>query len=372
MVRVAFVHDWLVTYRGGEKVLASLLQLFPDAPIYTLYYDPAKMPDVIKQRRIITAPALRGLKKLRKALLPFYPRIIEAFDFSGYDLVISSSSCVAKGIKHPSTTKHLCYIHSPMRYVWDQQHIYLAPFRKIPVLGGVANHYAARLRRWDRASASRVDRFVANSSFVRQRVQKYYGHDAAVIFPPIGKPQSPAPDQALRRGERYFLAAGAMVAYKRFDLAIEACRLAKKKLVIAGAGPEEMNLRRAARFADVDFLIEPDDQRLGDLLRGADALLFPGVEDFGMIAIEAMTYGTPVIAFSEGGAKDFVLPAKTGEFFAEATAVSLAAVLRKFDKQKFVATELQQFATQFSEARFLDKMRAEIEALLGRKVFATT
>ncbi len=370
MVRVAFVHDWLVTYRGGEKVLASMLKLFPDAPIYTLYYDPTRMPEVIKSRRIITAPSLRGLNKLRKALLPLYPRIIEMFDFSDYDLIISSSSCVAKGVKHPPQTKHLCYIHSPMRYIWDQQHIYLAPFQQVPVVGALANYCASRLRVWDRKSSSRVDRFVANSTFVQQRVKKYYDRDADVVFPPIQRPPFKG-DQYHFPGDDFFLVAGAMVAYKRFDLAIEACRKAKRKLIVAGSGPEEPNLRRLAAYSDVDIIVEPDDRRLAQLLTEAKALLFPGVEDFGMIAIEAMACGTPVIAFAEGGARDFVTPGKTGEFFAVADANSLAAVLKNFDKTKYDRKYLRRFAAEFNEEHFLNNIRKQVNLVLERKVFPT-
>lgn len=370
-MRVAFVHDWLVTYRGGEKVLASLLKLFPDAPIYTLYYDPTRMPESIRSRKIITAPQLRPFKKLRKALLPFYPHIIESFNLNHYDLIISSSSCVAKGIVHGKKAKHICYIHSPMRYIWDQQHIYLAPFQRVPILGPTANFFASQLRKWDRKSSVRVDRFVANSSFVKQRVQRYYNREAAVVFPPIKKPDY-KPHKYHFPGDPFFLVAGAMVAYKRFDLAIEAARIAKVKLIVAGGGPEEAALRREATYADVDFIIEPDDQRLAQLLHDAQALLFPGIEDFGMIAIEAMACGTPVIAFAQGGARDFVTPGKTGEFFEKADAVSLANVLKTFDKEKYNRKHLEAFANEFSEDHFLANMRKQINELMERKVFPET
>lgn len=361
-MRVAFVHDWLVTYRGGEKVLEALLALYPDAPVYTLFYDAAVMPPSIRQRNVRVPRFLRHLKKGRKALLPLLPKAIESIDFSGYDLLISTSSCVAKGAIKDPFAKHLCYIHSPMRYAWDQMEEYIAGVLHIPGAAWGIRKIAPSLRDWDRKSASRVDSFVANSSFVQERVRSFYNRDARVIHPPIElerfKPRDKGTD-----GHGYLLACGALVSYKRFDLAIAAAEQLGRRLIIAGGGPMESQLRKLAGL-HTSFEIMPSDERMTSLLAGADALLFPGVEDFGMIAIEAMASGTPVIAYKSGGARDFIHPGVTGVFFEDSTSESLVHVLETFRPEDFLAENLTQFAAKFSRKNFLSQIQSEIDRLL--------
>ncbi len=363
-MKVAFVHDWLVTWRGGEKVLAALSALYPEAPIYTLFYDPSAMPAAITQRQVIAHPLLNRARKLRKALLPLMPRAIESFDLSGYDLLISTSSCVAHGALKRDGARHLCYLHSPMRYVWDQQQEYLDSLRHVPGAAAAIRAVTPRLRAWDVAAAQpdRVDRFVANSSFVAARAQKFYGREAGVVHPPIelGRFRPAAPCGA--RGG-YFLAAGALVSYKRFDLAIEACERLGTRLVVAGKGPMEGAWRKLAG-KHTTFVIDPDDAAFVTLMQGAKALLFPGVEDFGMIAVEAMGSGTPVVAFDGGGARDFIQPGVTGAFFKEGSAASLAAALAAFEPGAFDAARIRGFAEGFGLDGFLDRMRAEIDHLM--------
>ncbi|MEN9835008.1 MAG: hypothetical protein RL011_1201 [Pseudomonadota bacterium] len=358
-MRVAFVHDWLVTYRGGEKVLTALLELYPEAPIFTLFYDKKAMPPQITDRTVVVPSTLNAVRPLRKLLLPLLPRAIESLQLQQFDLIISTSSCVAKGaIKGPGA-RHLCYIHSPMRYIWDQQDEYIAGVAHIPGAASAIRALTPRLRQWDISSASRVDRFVANSSFVGERVHRLYARDAAVVHPPIATGRfRPSP----KRGG-YYLAAGALVSYKRFDLAVAACREAGKRLIIAGSGPMEKSLRAQAGEA-VEFVISPSDEELGRLMAEAEALLFPGVEDFGMIAVEAMAAGTPVIAYGAGGARDFIVPGHTGVFFTEATAEALAQAILGFDREQFGSAALVEYAAGYGQEHFLKRMRAEIEALM--------
>lgn len=361
-MRVAFVHDWLVTFRGGEKVLEALLNLYPDAPIYTMYYDRSKMPDSINSRKVYTSPILNKFKKLRKLCLPFFPRAIEAFDLSEYDLVISTSSCVAKGVITNKNAKHICYLHSPMRYIWDQQEEYLKGVAHIPFAEWAIKKLTPSLRKWDIASAQRVNRFICNSSFVAKRALDFYGLDSTVIHPPIDTKRFNPPTS---KSGGYLLCAGALVSYKRFDLAIQACEALNKKLIIAGSGPMESQLRAIA--GDItQFIIYPDNETFDKLLAHADGLLFPGVEDFGMIAIESMASGTPVIAYRKGGATDFIEEGKTGQFFDDSTSESLIKCLEQFDPSKFDAAQLHKYAEEYCEEAFLQKIRYEISDVLNR------
>lgn len=361
LMRVAYVHDWLVTYRGGEKVLEALLSLYPEAPVYTLFYDPKSMPPAITRRDVRVPGMTRYFNKGRKLLLPLLPRAVESIDLSSYDLVISTSSCVAKGAIKGPHAKHLCYIHSPMRYAWDQMEEYIAGVAHIPGAAWGIRKVMPYLRRWDQTSANRVDHFVANSTFVQDRVRRYYDREAVVIHPPIevdlfhpmSKPMSP---------DSYLLACGALVSYKRFDLAIAAAEQLGKKLIIAGAGPMEAQLRRLAG-PHTSFEIMPSDERMAALLARAEALLFPGVEDFGMIAIEAMAAGTPVIAFQGGGARDFISP-KTGLFFKDPTVDSLVRAIQDFRANQFRTSELRNFALNFSRQHFLGRIQDQIQTVL--------
>ena len=221
MTKVAFVHDWLDTYRGGEGHEA-LLELYPDAPIYTLFYDPSLLPSTITGRDVIYPKYLKPFNKVRKALLPLLPALMESLPLEKYDLVISTSSCVAKGVVTSPDSKHLCYIHSPMRYIWDQRSHYI---KELPLFArGLMHLFSSRLRTWDVASSVRVDNFVANSSFIKTRVHKYYGKESSVINPPVEVSDFIEKKAEPLIKDKYFLAAGVFVSYKRLDIAIEACQ----------------------------------------------------------------------------------------------------------------------------------------------------
>lgn len=362
-MKVALVHDWLVTYRGGEKVLEQLAALFPSAPIYTLFYDPKKLPLSLTQREIIFPKNLNRFVGMRKEfLLAFYPSIIESFDLTAYDLIISSSSCVAKGIIPGPQAKHLCYLHAPMRYIWDQQKFYFSTYGKIPGLSFIANLLATQLRMWDVTSSARVDQFVANSHFVAQRIQRYYRRDSTVIPPPVQLPtQSPQ-----WKKKAYYLVAGAWVPYKRLEIAVEACKIMNKNLIVAGFGSEEAKLRAAAGPL-TQFIQSPDDATLHRLLGEAQALLFPGIEDFGILPVEAMAQGTPVIAIKKGGALDYIEEGKTGLFFSEQTVSSLQEAMMKFETLQFTPETLYTASQQFGETMFIRRIQKEIDTLLGRE-----
>ncbi len=364
-MRVAYVHDWLVTYRGGEKVLEALLELYPDAPIYTLFYSPSHMPASIRQRTVHVPKWLNHLKPLRKALLPLLPAAIESLPLEGYDLVISTSSCVAKGVLIGPYARHLCYMHSPMRYIWDQRQHYLDRNSSFSLKDFLIHLLSQRLRIWDVSSNHGVDCFIANSSFVSKRITRYYRRDSKVIHPPVDLERFflhiPPPIK-----KDYFLVAGAFVSYKRFDLAIEACERLGEPLKVIGSGPDEKRLRKFAG-KHTEFVIKPNAEEWVKLFQGAKALLFPGVEDFGITAIEALAANTPLIAFKAGGALDFVEEGRTGTFFEEAKAESLMAAILRFESMRFDSSELETFAKGFSKTSFLEKIRQELNALEGLK-----
>ena len=362
-MRVAYVHDWLVTYRGGEKVLEALLELYPEAPVYTLFYSPSAMPESIRRRTIHVPKWLNRLKLLRKALLPLLPSAIESLPLEDYDLVISTSSCVAKGVMVGPHAKHLCYMHSPMRYIWDQRQHYLNRNRSFSPKEFLIHVLSQRLRIWDVSSNNQIDSFIANSSFVARRIARYYGRPAKVIHPPVELERFFPLVAKVTKGD-YFLVAGAFVAYKRFDLAISACEQLGFKLKVVGSGPEEKRLRKVAG-SNTEFVIKPNGDDWVKLFQGAKALLLPGIEDFGITAIEALAAQTPLIALKAGGAIDFVEEGRTGLFFEQPTLESLKAAILQFDKLEFNADTLTTFAKRFSKKSFLEKIRQELNALEG-------
>ncbi len=363
-LRVALVHDWLVSYRGGEKVLQSFAKMFPKAPIYTLFYDPSALPSWFRERDIRVPPMLNQLRVVRKLLLPFLPSLIESINLEGYDLILSTSSCVAKGAIPPVLAKHVCYIHSPMRYIWDQRHEYFRSLNALPILPSIVNHLCSQLRMWDVLSASRVDTFVANSQFVRSRVERYYRRDASVVNPPVDLERFRQKKPNFKSKEDYFLVAGAFVPYKRFDLAIQAANALNQRLVVAGSGPSEKHLRSLAG-PKTEFCIAPDDDAMVQLMRNAKALIYPGVEDFGITSIEALACGTPVLALRAGGALDVVRPERNGAFFETQSVESLTACLESFRLTQYDLNQVVQSAESFSESRFIAEMQEHISRTLG-------
>jgi len=357
-IKVALVHDWLTGRRGGEKVLEVLAEIFPRAPIYTLIHFPgSQAPDI--EKRIIRTSFLQRLPFLKghyRSYLPLFPLAAELFDLQEYELVISSSHCVVKGVIPRPDALHISYIHSPMRYAWNQYFAYFSP-RKIPVFSRIlippVIHY---LRLWDESASARVDHFLANSVNVARRIQKYYRRDADVVPAPVDTEFFRPADG---RPEDYYLIVSALVPYKMIDLAIAAFNRFGGRLKIVGQGPDDKKLRRLAG-ANTEFLGAVDSPSLLCLYQNARALILPGEEDFGITALEAEACGTPVIALGRGGALETVIAEKTGLFFPELKVESLLAVLDKFQGLEFNKTEVRSHAMKFSRDIFKEKVQAYI------------
>lgn len=354
-VKVALVHDWLTGQRGGEKVLEVLAEIFPKAPIYTLFHiKGSQHPDI--EKRVIRTSFLQHmpfLEKKYRSYLPLFPLAIEMFDLQEYDLVVSTSHCVAKGAIPAPDALHVCYIHSPMRYAWNQYFSYFAPERLSPFSRWLIPPAIHSLRTWDTASAARVDRFLANSANVARRVEKYYRRGADVIPPPVDT-EFYKPDETLPRGD-YHLVVSALVPYKRIDLAIEAFNHTGAPLKIVGTGPEYRALRKRAR-ANVEFLGAASAGDLRRLYQGAAAFLLPGEEDFGIATLEAQACGTPAIAYGHGGSLETVVPGETGLLFDEPTVAGLLGALDKFRAFACNRKTIRSNAMRFSRERFKEGM----------------
>jgi glycosyltransferase involved in cell wall biosynthesis len=357
--RVALVHDWLTGMRGGEKVLEAICELFPGAPIYTLFHFPGTVSRTLEAHPITTSYLQRapGVRRHYRSYLPLFPAAIESFDLTPFDLVVSTSHCVAKGAITAPTSFHLCYCHTPMRYAWDQESVYFP--RRTGLRARIRGQILSRLRQWDAASSHRVDRFVANSSFVAARIRRYYRRDARVIHPPIDigyfRP-SPHPRKD------YALMVTALSPYKRVDLAIAACQRAGIELRVVGTGPDRDKLT-AAPSNSVSFLGSVPAEELRRLYREAACLLQPGIEDFGMTVVEALACDCPVVALGRGGVLDIVEDGAHGVLYDQADSVeALAAAIDKFRNLRSNFTDLRARAEHFSTERFQSELRALLEA----------
>ena len=308
---VALIHDWLTGMRGGERCLEALCELLPTADIFTLLHVQGSVSKTIEQRRIRTSviQTLPFAATHYRYYLPLFPWAIEQFKLDGYDLILSSSHCVAKGIKPPPQALHIAYLYTPMRYIWDMQDAYVASGRMGPVSRLMLPAIAGRLRRWDIAVNTRVDHFIAISYYVADRVRRHYGREAIVIYPPV----ETARFHIAERTDDYYLAVGAFAPYKRIDLAIEAFNRLRRRLVIVGEGQEGSRLRHMAG-PTIEFLGWRSDREVADLLSRCRALVFPGEEDFGILPVEAMACGRPVIAYGRGGVTETVIPLERSAF----------------------------------------------------------
>ena len=367
-MKVALVHYWLVGMRGGEKVLESLCRLFPEADIYTHCVDRSKLSPLLLSHNIRTTfiNSLPFSRKLYSYYLPLMPLALESLSLKGYDLVISSESGPAKGVIVPADVPHLCYCHTPMRYLWDFSEDYLKT--KNVLLRPVMRYLLHKLRIWDVASSNRVDRYVANSSCVARRIARWWGRSAAVVNPPVEMPGADIDIEACDRSGAPYVFFGQLVAYKRCDLAIRACRKLGRRLVVAGDGQERTRLEKLAISlgADVQFLgrleTSTDKWRLLSRSRG---LLFPGEEDFGIVPVEALACGCPVIGYGRGGLLESVRHGTEGVLCKEQTPESLAEAVTAFEGMHFEPKALRARAEGFSEEHFLEGMRAEVDALLS-------
>ena len=366
--RVALVHDWLTVQRGGENVLLALANMFADAPIFTLAHVPGRVHPDIERHRIHTSfiQSLPGAPLCFRPYLPLFPAAIASFDLSAFDLVISTSHCVAKGVQTQAHQKHISYIHSPMRYLWDQLPQYLPGGLLGRLAEPGARWVSEPLRRWDRVSAARPDIMLANSAHVAARIRRVWGRHAQVVYPPVdvdffvAAPASPP---------RYgYVVASALVPYKRVDLAIKAANALQLPLTVVGNGPELPRLQRLAG-PTVTFKRNLTRVALRDLYAGAEGLLFCGVEDFGIVPIEAMAAGCPVVALRAGGLCETVVPEVTGVFFAAPEVAAVIAAVRKLQTLRragaFTPGTLRAHTQQFATSHFVTRMRQVVAHAQG-------
>jgi glycosyltransferase involved in cell wall biosynthesis len=352
--------------RGGEKVLLSLARLYPEAPIYTLLHVKGSVAKELEAREIRTSfvQRLPAVATRYRHYLPLFPRAAESFDLRGFDLVFSSSHCVAKGVRPAQGALHLSYCHTPMRYVWDRYDDYFGPGRASLPARLVIGPLAARLRAWDAASASRVHHFAANSAYVAGRIRRYYGRDSTVIPPPVDTAFfTPGADVT----GQYDLVVSALAPYKRLELCLEAYRGSGRRLRIVGSGPEAGRLRARAP-AEVEFLGQVTDEALVELYRACRAVLMPGIEDAGIVPLEALACGRPAIVFGEGGGAESIEHGKTGLVFHEPSAEALRAAVTALDRMQFDRLALRARAEALSMQRFEERIREFAKGALAQRV----
>ncbi len=358
MAKVALVHDWLTGFRGGEKVLLPIAELFPQAPLYTLFYQKGCVHPRIESHPIHASflNSLPAAQTRYRHYLPLFPFAAETLIPKGHELLVSTSHAVAKSV-NTRGAKHWCYIHSPMRYVWDRFDDYFGP----AVVGGLPSHLIYRpicklLQIYDRATVKRVGCFVANSEFVRERVRKFYDVDCEVIHPPV---ETSRFLKLTRQPEDFYLYFSALVPYKKADHALLACQRLKKKLVVLGKGPELKKLKSLADSKLIEFVENPSDAVVENYYARAKALLFPGVEDFGIVPVEASASGLPIIGYKAGG----ILDSQTDEtclFYDNQTPEGLARAIQDFESKSFSDETLRKNALRFSEASFKEKIKSSI------------
>jgi len=355
-MKVAIVHYWLINMRGGEKVIEALLEMYPNADIFTHVYNPKKTSALINSKRIFTSRInkLPFAKKLYQFYMPLMPNALMDFNLQDYDLVISSEAGPAKGVVPNPNAYHICYCHSPMRYLWD---MYFEYFReKNSFIRFFMKRLIPSLRIWDVASANLVDRFVTNSGYVAKRIRRYYNREAEVVF-------GPAPIEkylsVIRKPSDYYLFFGQVTGYKRADIAIEACLKSGRKLIVAGGGIKKKDIKKYSKNSLIKFKGRVSDEEAASLFSGARALLYPGIEDMGLVPIEANAAGCPVIAYRDGGVLETVKENITGIFFDEQTSESLMTAMNYFEKDvKFINREVfNDHVMQFSKTAFIERMQ---------------
>jgi glycosyltransferase involved in cell wall biosynthesis len=364
-MRVAIVHYWLVSMRGGEKVLESLCRLFPEADIFTHVYDPDAVSETIRRHRISTTfiNSLPFARRRYKQYLPLMPIALEQIDLRGYDLVISSESGPAKGIIPSAGAVHICYCHSPMRYIWNMFHDYRerAGFLTKLVMPPLA-HY---LRSWDAIASMRVDCFIANSQTVAARIASYYRREAIVIYPPVDVDIFDS--VPVTEVEDYYLMAGELVAYKRPDLAVDAFNASGRRLVVIGGGEMLTAIRKMAG-PTVSVLGSQPFEVLRHHYARCRALIFPGEEDFGIVPVEVMASGRPVISYGRGGVTETVPEGVAGLFFEEQSPAAIERVIRKFERMRFDSAAIKAQAEKFHVNKFNSEFVSVLERALGHKL----
>jgi len=367
--RVAVVHDWLTIPGGSEDVVIELLKMFPNAELFTSIYDPAPWPVLITERRVHPSPLdkIPGASRNYQKLLPLMTAAFRSFDFSRFDLVLSSSHACAKNIRTPPSALHICYCHTPMRYAWDESLLEGEEIGRVTRLA--LPLMLSRLRRQDVQGATSPDLFVANSENVADRIRRYYGRTAEIVNPPVdvarllSLPRTP--------GDHY-LVFGRVVPYKRVELAVAACARLGRPLQVAGDGRALASVRAtAAGHEGIELLGRVSDSARDTLMSSARALLFPGEEDFGIVPVEAQAAGLPVIAYRVGGASETVIDGRTGVLFDQQSALGLAAAIERFEGLRLDPSDARENAKRFGRERFRAEMAEAIEqAALAREATA--
>ncbi len=357
-MKIALVHDWLNQIGGAEYVLETLVDLHPAAPVFTSLYWPQVMPEKYRQWEIHTSfmDRLPFVKRHHQPFLPLYPLAFESFDFTGYDLVLSNKSGFCHGIVTPPGTKHVCYCLTPTRYLWDFDH-YAQREGIGRIARGLLQPVLSYLRLWDRLAADRVDRFVAISRTVQQRIEKVYRRASTIIFPPVDTERFSV---AEGNTEDYYLIVSRLIPYKRVDLAVQALTRLGRPLIVVGDGRDRAKLESLAG-PNVTFAGRLPDSEVADLMARCQGFIFPGIDDFGIAPVEAMSAGRPVIAYAAGGALDTVIEGETGIFFRDPSTEALMAAVEQFEALNFEPARIQQHAQQFGRAEFEQKITALIE-----------
>jgi glycosyltransferase involved in cell wall biosynthesis len=358
-VKAALVHDWLNQQGGAENVLETLVNLFPGAPVYTSMYGRDRMPPAYQTWDIRTSfmQLLPGVIDHHQAYMPLYPLAFRAFRLGDYDLILSNKSGFCHGVRTDSSTTHICYCLTPTRFLWMYD-TYRQREDIRPLIDGVVRRALTVLRRWDYAAAQHVDHFIAISTAVQERIQRFYQRESTIIFPPVDTERyTPSGEQP----DDYFLVVGRLIPYKRVDLAVQAFTLLGAPLVVVGDGRDRARLESLAG-PNVRFLGRlPHGRELLSLYRRCQAFIFPGLEDFGIAPVEAQAVGRPVIAYAGGGALDTVQEGVTGSFFSEQTPEALAEVVRAFDSSHFEPSACRSNAQRFSLATFRRNLMAFVE-----------
>lgn len=367
-MKLALVHELLTMRGGAERVLRILAEMFPEAPIYTLLYDERKLGSWFPKERVRTSRLQRfaGLSTNHHLYLPWFPRTVENWDFSEFDVVLSTSSAFIHGIITNGKPRHLSYVHSPARYLWDRTHDILEEASEGffgPLRSSILSSVFHRLRTWDSEAADRPDRLLAASAAVQRRIELYWRRESTVIHPPIEDHWFAETSDERPVTRSYYLIVSTLSSYKRIPLAIEACNRLHVPLLIAGEGRARASLQKLAG-PTVRFLGYQTEEQLRTLYRGAKALLFPGEEDFGLVPLESMACGTPVIAYRGGGALETIIEGETGEFFDDATPESLKEALEKLERKIYSPVTCAGRARQFSPERFRRAIEEQLEMLM--------
>lgn len=355
--KIAIIADWMTNYGGAESVISAFHDLYPDAPIYTTMYKPEKMRELGKLKKVHTSWLNKIPVIKHQWLLGQMPTAVEMFNLDEYDIVLSSCHSVSKGVITKPETLHISYCHTPMRYAWESWDLETR-IKKFPkITHNAIRKQIKKIRMWDYCAAQRVDDYIANSSYISDQIKKYYERDSEVIYPPVHTERF---KPVAKKSGDFYLAVGRLIPYKKFDLIVETFNKLNKPLKIVGVGPDLEKIKSMAN-SNVEILGAVDNKTLADLYANAKALIFPQIEDAGIVPLEAMSAGTPVIALNRGGSLDSMKEGVSGIFFKEQTVEDLSKAIKKFEKKDFDPKEIRAHAKEFDVERFKEKIKKHIE-----------